>query len=314
VWMVDDVEVKRGKYGSQDVLTLPLKDLDVGEHQVVVLVGDKQIASGTIMVKKALLKITLPTLNLYYGQKLNEPLKAIATGWIKETDQKDLGFDEIVDFDDSNLKVGKYDLTYDKFCCDEYDVQVTKGYVNVIPLKVKVKSASFDKVYDGNSVIIGKDIKLEGVLEGDQLDVNLQTEFLDKKVAKNKRVKVVDYTLLGKDSQNYQLDLTDFDLTGNITPIKLTLEGLVAMDKVYDGTTYVTFNNGGELKGVIQGDLVSVGVINASFVDANKGENKRVIVKSVSLVGADSANYQVEATEVYATIYGKKTGAVHGSN
>ena len=106
----------------------------------------------------------------------------------------------------------------------------------------------------------------------------------------------------------------DFDLTGNITPIKLTLEGLVAMDKVYDGTTYVTFNNGGELKGVIQGDLVSVGVINASFVDANKGENKRVIVKSVSLVGADSANYQVEATEVYATIYGKKTGAVHGSN
>ena len=86
------------------------------------------------------------------------------------------------------------------------------------------------------------------------------------------------------------------------------------MDKVYDGTTSVTFNNGGELKGVIQGDLVSVGVINASFVDPNKGENKRVIIKSVSLVGVDSINYQVEATETTANIFGKKTSVVHGSN
>ena len=59
---------------------------------------------------------------------------------------------------------------------------------------------------------------------------------------------------------------------------------------------------------------MSVGVINASFVDANKGENKQVVVKNVSLVGADSGNYQVETTDITASILGKKTSAVHGNN
>ena len=205
VWMIDDKEVKRGKFGNQEILSLPLSNLDVGEHKIVVLAKDKTIAQENFVVYKPILKITLPKVNLYYGQKLKEPLNAVATGWLNQEDANNLGFDGAVAFDDDKLKVGKYDLDYDAFCCDKYEVQVNKGYVNVIPLKVQIDSASFDKVYDGTTTIQAKNVKLKGVLEGDELYVNLQTEFLDKKAGKNKRVKVVDYTLLGKDAQIMRL-------------------------------------------------------------------------------------------------------------
>ena len=178
---------------------------------------------------------------MYYGQKLQEPLKAVATGCISDEDEKRLGFDGSVAFNDDNLKVGKYGLTYEGFCCDEYEVHVQEGYVNVLPLKVKVESVSFNKVYDGDVKITPANIKLNGVLEGDQVVCNLKAEFLDKNAGKNKRIKVVEYSLSGKDAQNYHFDLSEFDFKGNITPLLVRLEGLVAMDKVYDGTTAVTF-------------------------------------------------------------------------
>ena len=281
---------------------------------MAILVGDKEIARESFVVKKPLLKVVLPRVNLSYGQKLKEPLKAVATGWISDEHQTKLGFDGAIAFNDNNLKVGKYGLTYDKFCCDEYDLQVEEGYVNVLPLKVKVESASFDKVYDGKVAVTPKDIKLTGILDGDEVFCSIVAEFLDKNVGKNKCVKVIEYSLSGKDAQNYYFDLSDAEFNGNVTPLKISLVGLVAMDKVYDGTTAVTFKEGGQLNGVLQGDMVSVGVINASFVDANIGQNKRVIVKSVSIIGVDSINYQVQTTNITASIFGKKTSAVHGNN
>ncbi len=53
--------------------------------------------------------------------------------------------------------------------------------------------------------------------------------------------------------------LTQPGLTGNITPAALTVTGVTANNKVYDGTTAATLNIGSAaLSGVISGDAVTL--------------------------------------------------------
>ena len=169
-------------------------------------------------------------------------------------------------------------------------------------------------MYDGTESVKAEGLSVLGALEKDHVGVNSILKYCDKNAGNNKKVIIVDCVLTGVDSKNYFVDFSETEFFGSISPLTLTLLDVLPNDKVYDGTTSVTFLNGGKLNGVLPCDKVSIGFLNACFSDAKKGNDKIVFIKGVTLVGADSANYVVAPSVSYASIFGKKLNAVHGNN
>jgi hypothetical protein len=95
-------------------------------------------------------------------------------------------------------------------------------------------------------------------------------------------------------------------LSQTVNPLGLTVTNVVAMDKVYDGTTNDVLNttNAG-LDGVVNGDSVTLvaSTVAGYFADANVGTNKPVTVVGLTLGGVAAANYLlIEPTNVTASI------------
>ena len=80
--------------------------------------------------------------------------------------------------------------------------------------------------------------------------------------------------------------------TGTITAKSLTITGITANDKVYDGNVIATLTGTAVLSGVVSGDNVSLsGTAAASFADKNVANTKPVTVTGYSLGGNDKSNY-----------------------
>ncbi len=95
--------------------------------------------------------------------------------------------------------------------------------------------------------------------------------------------------------------------TFTIDPRKVTISGVKAKDKVYDGTTEAGFDAGSAtIKNKVGSDVltVDVGSATAAFADANAGESKTVIFSGFALAGTSAGNYTPNAqpASVTATI------------
>ena len=125
--------------------------------------------------------------------------------------------------------------------------------------------------------------------------------FADKNVGTTKPVTVTGYTLTGTDAGNYN-PLQPVGVTADITPKPVTAMGIIASNKVYDGTTAVTLSNG-SLAGVIASDAGNV-TLTQSGVFANKdaGTAKAVNITG-ALAGTEAGNYSLtQPTGVTADI------------
>ena len=140
-----------------------------------------------------------------------------------------------------------------------------------------------DKVYDGNTYasLSGASAVLHGMVSGDSLAVVLaRGRFADKNAGSGKTVHVSDIVLAGADSGNYTLAANESTTTGTITPAVLTLGGVVAQDKIYDGNTSVRLT-GGMFSGLIGADNVILSSLSGTFADKNVGNGKVVSVAGV---------------------------------
>ena len=91
---------------------------------------------------------------------------------------------------------------------------------------------------------------------------------------------------------NYTITYNTANFT--ITEKALTITGLTADHKVYDGSNAATLSGTAALVGVVTGDAVNVsGTPAATFNNANVGDNKPVTVTGYTLSGADAGNYTV---------------------
>ena len=155
-----------------------------------------------------------------------------------------------------------------------------------------------NKVYDGNTTAILNtgSAALVGVVSGDAVTLNTGSAtgtFANKNVGTNKPVTVAGLTITGTDAGNYTLTQPT-GLTADITPKPLTVSGITANNKVYDGTTAATLNIGSAaLGGVVSGDTVTLNTsgATATFADKNVGTNKTVTVAGLTIAGADATNY-----------------------
>jgi len=133
------------------------------------------------------------------------------------------------------------------------------------------------------------------VLAGDTVSLAaLSGQFADKNVGTNKGITLASSSLGGADGANYSIS-NSLSVTANITPKVISVTGVTASDKVYDGTTAATLV-GGALTGFIPGDAVSLAGQSASFSDKNVGTGKTVTFNGGSLTGADASNYQLTGT------------------
>lgn len=87
-----------------------------------------------------------------------------------------------------------------------------------------------------------------------------------------------------------------------IAPKPLTVTGLTAQTRVYDGTKDVTLT-GGFLDGVIAGDDVSATMPQTGTYDsADAGSGKAVNITAIDLTGEDAANYSLTQPDVTGEI------------
>ena len=165
-----------------------------------------------------------------------------------------------------------------------------------------------NKVYDGTTTAVLNiaGATLVGTLGTEDVSLvstDVTGSFINKNVGTGKEVIVTGFALTGSDANKYTL--IQPTVTADITPIGLTISGITADNKVYDGTTAATLNTGSAtLQGVLEGDdvnLVTLGAI-GSFADKNIGTAKPVSTSNITLTGADAGNYTVTPPSLTADI------------
>ncbi|NTW51358.1 MAG: filamentous hemagglutinin N-terminal domain-containing protein [Chlorobiaceae bacterium] len=90
---------------------------------------------------------------------------------------------------------------------------------------------------------------------------------------------------------NYQIAASGN--TGTFTAKPLTVTGLTADDKVYNGNDTATISGTAVFGGKVDGDelTINTGAITATFSDKNVGNNKLINLAGVVLSGGDASNY-----------------------
>jgi len=102
--------------------------------------------------------------------------------------------------------------------------------------------------------------------------------FANKNVGNAKTVTATGLSLSGAAAGNYQLASTSTTTTANITAKNLTVSGVTANTRIYDGTTTATLNVGSAaLVGGVSGDdlTLNTGSVAGSFADRNVARPRR---------------------------------------
>lgn len=167
-----------------------------------------------------------------------------------------------------------------------------------------------DKVYDGNRLLLegtpagivsGEDVGIDVATKSENIDVGSYTD----------TVKVSEIKLTGADRENYQLALKDsYDVSRRILPRSVTVKGLQAEDKIYDGrvTAVLPQQKSLTLENQLSSEPLSLDLAKAkaNFQDKHAGANKNVQITGAELKSESAKfkakNYQLVIDPVKATI------------
>ena len=183
------------------------------------------------------------------------------------------------------------------------DVEVDSGTVTVAKKSVTITGLKVEnKEYDGDAdAAVTGTAALDGVLEDDTVTVTEgAAAFVDKNVGIDKDVTFSGYGLSGDDAGNYELSAQP-SATASITPKSVTITGVDAEDKTYDGTTTAQITGTPVVSGKIDSDDVNVVNGSAAFASADVGTNIAVSFSGFSLSGADADNYSLSAQPASVT-------------
>jgi VCBS repeat-containing protein len=164
-----------------------------------------------------------------------------------------------------------------------------------------------NKVYDGNTtaVLTSTALTVDGAITGETVTVtgtaNAGT-FLQSTVGTGIAV-TANLSGLTLSSTNYTITGVTTPLTANITAKGVTIAGLTASNKVYDGVSAAVLGGTAALNGVTSGDDVRIsGTATGAFTNPNAGLGKSVAVTGLSLSGAAAGNYELTLPTLAADI------------
>lgn len=281
-WYVNNEKVATSAYenGAQ------LKFVPQAEGTTVIkAVSGKYNKFLTIDVQKPLLKISAKNVTAIYGE---QPFFDYEISGLLEGDTvEDLNCN--VHCTSEHSGCGIFEISAQCDGCSTYDVECTNGILTVLPKQLHI-STQIVKTYDGKTAVDCPTLQLEGVLEGDEVEVFADKLYFESKNAGVCKLVTANLQLGGKDCANYVISDS---WEGVILPKTLQLDGLEICDKTYDGTVKAQIEKMGKLKGVVDGDSVAIGELDVSFHAAETGKQK-IDVKNIVLVGADKDNYVVQ--------------------
>ena len=210
-------------------------------------------------------------------------------------DTKNVGVDKTITLTSTNsgADVTNYNITD----------QATYNLADITPKALTVGGlTAINKVYDGDTeagVIDGTGVTLTGLVSGDALAVAASGTFDTKNVGVDKTITLTS-VYSGADVGNYTIaDQTTYSLA-DITPKALTVSGLTASDKIYDGNTNagtIDSTTGLTLTGLVTGDTVAVAAT-GTFDTKNVGVDKTITLTSVNS-GVDVDNYTITDQSTY---------------
>ena len=148
------------------------------------------------------------------------------------------------------------------------------------------------RVYDATTAATLGGVPVLNAVGGDVVTLGgtATASFANKNVGAAKPVTVTGYGLAGGDAGNYTL-VQPTGLTANITARPLGVAGLTAANRVYNAGTGSTLT-GTPAVTPLAGDAVTVaGTALGTFVEANVGTAKPLVLSGLTLGGADGANY-----------------------
>ncbi|WP_193317461.1 YDG domain-containing protein [Janthinobacterium violaceinigrum] len=144
---------------------------------------------------------------------------------------------------------------------------------------------ALDKVYNGNlNVSLSPSLAvINGKIAGDDVQLfSANGAFTDKNVGSNKTVNITNIALSGSDLGNYNFINNTASATASIRPKAVTLSGVTAGNKVYDGTTAAVLS-GGTLSGMVAGETLGFSGGVGTFSDKNAGTGKLVTISGTVL-------------------------------
>ncbi|MDP1900716.1 MAG: YDG domain-containing protein [Rubrivivax sp.] len=180
-----------------------------------------------------------------------------------------------------------------------------ESVATITPKPVTLAYNGVSKVYDGSATAsVSLNFGSSGLYGGDTLS-STQTAVYTGTGAKNvgtgKAISVADIVLAGTHAGNYIVGNTTATTTGTVTAKPITVSGITATDRAYDGTTTVAVSAGTVgSAGFVAGDIVAVdlppgGLSTGTIVNKNIGTNKPVTVTGLTLSGTDATNYSIDA-------------------
>jgi len=155
---------------------------------------------------------------------------------------------------------------------------------------ITVTAVTDTKVYDGTAdSSLTPNITIGSIATGDT--ANFTQSFDSPDVAASKTLAPSGSVDDGNSGLNYDVTFQN-NTTGEITAKELTVTGVTANDREYDGTTDATLSGSASLVGVLLGESVSLGgTPGAAFADKNVGAGKSVTVTGYTIGGPDAGNY-----------------------
>jgi len=188
------------------------------------------------------------------------------------------------------------------------------GTITQAPLNI-LNLLGVDKVYDGTTTdaLNTTNAALSGVIPVDSGNVTLDAagatgNFASPNVGNNLAVtaNLASFSLGGSAASNYML-IAPQGLTADITPKALTVLGVTASNKIYDGTNSATLGDLGAatLSGLVTGDTtvtLADGSAAGTFSQSDVGNGLAVTTTGFNLTGTGAGNYSISQPAFTANI------------
>lgn len=164
-----------------------------------------------------------------------------------------------------------------------------------------ISGISVSKTYDGTSLAVPdfSNAEFTGLLpahEGKLSASGSNGAFASKNVGSYNNIAISNVALTGEAAKYYQLTTAKHNASGSITPKEITVTGITAANKTYDGTADAVIDcSNAEINGKLDGDSVSVASAVGAFANINVVADNSVNLSQIMLSGNDKDNYALSA-------------------
>ena len=297
--------------GDDVTVTASFDDKNVGIEKTIILGLDGEDASNyTIDAEITELKATITAKeiaiseiaaeNKEYDGATEATVTYTANGVVENDD---VTIEPTAEFADENVgedKAVTYSFAKSGEDADNYElsVETVDLTANITAKAIAISNIAVEnKEYDGTTAATVT-YTVNGVVENDDVTIELTAEFADENVGEDKAV-TYSFAKSGDDADNYTLSVENAELKANITAKSIAVSEIVAENKEYDGSATATGSFTYDDSAVLDGESVTIGY-EAAFADKNVGEDKTVTF-TFSLSGDDMDNYALASETATAT-------------